>query len=360
MSGIEAIGDDAHETAWVAIVARDAAMDGAFVYAVRTTGVYCRPSCPARRPRRANVTLFALARQAREAGYRPCRRCRPDEISTAQRNALAVEAACRTIEARETPPTLAALATEAGLSPHHFHRIFRAHTGLTPRAYADAARGRRTLERLGEGGTVAHAAFGAGFASLSRFYDAAAARFAMAPSALARGGRGEVIVTAQATAPLGTVTAAFSRRGVTAIVLSDEAAGGIAEVTARFPHALLVEGGADFEALVAEVVAAIEEPARAAELPLDIRGPAFQGRVWAALRRVPVGTTATYGEIARAIGAPAAHRAVARACAANPLAVAIPCHRVVRADGSRGGYRWGTARKQALLAAEARAGGDKR
>ena len=341
------------ETAWAAVTARDNAHDGAFVFAVRTTGVYCRPSCPARRPLRQNVSFYPLGRDAQRAGFRPCKRCRPDEISTAQRDALLVEDACRTLAGDGPLPTLETLATAAGLSPHHFHRIFKAHTGLTPRAFGEAARLKRTAQALDGRGTVADAAFASGFGSLSRFYDAAASRFALAPAAIAAGGRGEVIVTAQAEAELGWITAAFSRTGVAAIMLTDTALEGLGGVTARFRHALLIDGGADFAALMGEVVAAVREPERAAELPLDIRGTAFEERVWAALRKVPVGTTATYGEIAAAIGAPAAHRAVARACGANGIAVAIPCHRIIRSDGSLAGYRWGVARKEALLKAEA-------
>ena len=341
------------EVAWEAVCARDGEHDGSFVFAVVTTGVYCRPSCPARRPLRRNVRFFALGREAERAGFRACKRCKPNEISKAQRDAMAVAEACRALEAADTPPPLETLARGAGLSAYHFHRIFKAHTGLTPKAYGEAARARRAAALLATEGEVAPAAFGAGFQSLSRFYDAAARRFALAPSAIAAGGAGEVIVTAQARAPLGIVTAGFSRRGIAAIELGADAAAGLDAVRGRFGRALLVDGGADFEALMGEIVAAIAEPEKAAELPLDIRGTAFEERVWAALRRIPVGTTATYGEIATAIGAPAAHRAVARACGANRIAVAIPCHRVVRADGSLAGYRWGVERKRALIDAEA-------
>ncbi|MEM0908884.1 MAG: bifunctional DNA-binding transcriptional regulator/O6-methylguanine-DNA methyltransferase Ada [Pseudomonadota bacterium] len=337
-------GDDA----WAAVCARDPAMDGVFVFAVRTTGVYCRPSCPARQPLRQNVTFYALAKDARAAGYRPCKRCRPDEISTHQRDALLVEAACRTLQGAETPPTLKALAHEANLSPHHFHRIFKAHTGVTPKAFGDAARARKTAAALEEGRTVADAAFGTGFQSLSRFYDAVAERFHVSPGALSSGGAGEIIVTAQASFSLGVVTAAFSRRGIASIVLTDTDSAGMEEIVARFREALFLDGGADFEGLISDVVSAIEEPALAQELPLDIRGTAFEERVWAALRKVPVGTTASYGDIAAAIGAPGAHRAVAKACGANRHAVAIPCHRIVRADGALSGYRWGVERKAAL------------
>ncbi|MCF3935922.1 bifunctional DNA-binding transcriptional regulator/O6-methylguanine-DNA methyltransferase Ada [Acuticoccus sp. M5D2P5] len=339
---------------WAALVARDKEADGTFVFAVVTTGVYCRPSCAARRPLRKNVRFFALGREAEAAGFRPCKRCRPNEMSVHQKVALAVEAACRRIEAADDVPTLDALAAEAGMSAYHFHRQFKAHTGLTPKAYGDAARARRAHTALAAGGRVTMSAFESGFGSLSRFYDTAVERFGMVPSAVKAGGAGEVIVTAQRRSALGVVTAAFSRRGVASVRLSDSAAEGAAAVAAQFREALLIEGGADFDALLAEIVAAVEEPAKAAEMPLDIRGTAFEERVWAALRKIPVGTTATYGEIAATIGRPTAHRAVAKACGANTLAILVPCHRVIRADGSLAGYRWGVERKRALLATEAR------
>lgn len=345
------------EQRWQAVAARDGEADGVFVYAVVTTGVYCRPSCPSRRPARGNVRFFALNAEAEANGFRPCLRCRPTAISSRQRAALAVEAACRTLETARTAPTLVTLAGPAGYSPFHFQRLFRAHTGLSPRRYFDLVRGRRTEAVLRETKTVTEAAFTAGFASLSRFHDALARRHGMPPAALRSGGDGEVIVVAQARGALGVVTAAFSRTGVCALRLSDGAADGVGEVLALFPRALVLAGGADFDGLVGEVMAAIAEPALAAELPLDIRGNAFEARVWSALGAIPVGSTASYGEIARAIGAPGAQRAVARACAANPVAVLVPCHRVIRSDGSLAGYRWGVRRKAALLEAEAAAAG---
>lgn len=337
---------------WAAVLARDTEADGAFVTAVLTTRIYCRPSCPARHPKRQNVRFYDLPREAEAAGFRACLRCRPTETSPHQRAALAVEAACRTLAAAETAPTLAALAAAAGLSPHHFHRTFKAHTGVTPQDYFRAARAKRATEALADGAAPADAAYGAGFGSLSRFYDAAAARFGMTPSAVRAGGTGEVLVLAQGASSLGVVTVAFSRRGIAAVRLSDGAEEGRASLEAFYRNALVVDGGADFAALLAEVIARVDEPARAAELPLDIRGTAFEERVWAALRRIPVGSTATYAEVAAALGSPGAHRAVARACASNRIAVLIPCHRVVRSDGSLAGYRWGVERKRALLAAE--------
>ena len=332
---------------WIAVCARDAEQDGAFVYAVATTGVYCRPSCPSRRPNRENVTFYPLPREAEAAGYRACRRCTPTQMSPAQRNALMVEAACRALERGPVP--LATLAEAAGVSAHHFHRTFKAHTGTTPAQYARAGRARRAAEALAAGDRPAGAAFAAGFASLSRFYDEAAARFTIAPATLADGGRGEVMVLASGQADLGVVTVVFSRQGIAAVRLSDTLEAGRLEAAALFRDALLIDGGAPFDALVADVVAAVREPARAMELPVDIRGTAFEERVWAALRAIPIGSTASYAEVAAAIGAPTSHRAVARACGANRIAVLVPCHRVLRADGSLAGYRWGVERKAALL-----------
>ena len=337
---------------WAAVEQRDADADGTFVFAVRTTGIYCRPSCPAKRPLRKNVRYYALAREAARDGFRPCKRCRPDEISSRQRAARAVEAACEAIVAADVAPSLARLAEDALMSPHHFHRTFKAHVGVTPKVYADAVRHRRSVEALGIGARVADAAFASGYNSLSRFHEATARRFGMSPSSVAAGGLGELILTSQIEGPLGIVTAAFSSRGVASVVLSDRPEEGIGTLFARFPRALILDGGeAAWDALEA-VIAAIEEPELAEELPLDVRGTAFEERVWAALRKIPAGTTATYAEVAAAIGAPTSHRAVARACGANKHAVVVPCHRVVRSDGGLGGYRWGLERKQALLARE--------
>lgn len=341
---------------WAAFERRDPSHDGEFVIAVRTTKIYCRPSCPAKRPLRRNVVFFALPREAEAAGYRACKRCRPNEMSPRQRDALAVEAACRAIEEAEGPLDLETLAGVAQMSRHHFHRTFKAHVGLTPRAYASARRTARSVAALLDGERVADAAFASGYGSLTQFYEAAGKRFGMAPSAVRAGAHGETILTAQRRTPLGVVSAAFSARGVCGVVLADTLKEGQAAIEARFPKARFVSDDRGCEAALDVVLAAMEEPALAEELPLDIRGTAFEERVWAALRTIPAGTTRTYGEVADLIGAPTAHRAVARACGANRHAVVIPCHRVVRADGGLGGYRWGLSRKKALLAKEKRDG----
>ncbi len=341
------------EARWEAVRRRDPAADGAFFYAVATTGVYCRPSCAARRARRDNVSFYASAAAAERAGFRACKRCRADGPSRAERRAAAVAAACRLIEEAEEMPGLDALARAAGMSRYHFHRLFKAATGVTPRAYADAHRARRVREELWRSGTVAEAIYGAGFNSSGRFYAAAADLLGMTPTAFRAGGAGETIRFAVGHCSLGAILVAATGRGVCAIQLGDDAADLERALRERFHRARLVAGDAAFKDLVARVVAFVEAPGQGLDLPLDIRGTAFQRRVWQALRAIPAGATASYAEIAARIGRPKAVRAVAQACAANELAVAVPCHRVVRADGGLSGYRWGTARKRALLAREA-------
>lgn len=338
---------------WAAVVARDARADGTFYYSVRTTGVYCRPSCPARRPKPENVAFHPSREAAEAAGFRPCQRCRPDLPGLAVRHGAVVAQACRDIAASLEPLGLAELARRAGMSRHHFQRIFKAVTGLTPRAYGAACRAGRLRENLAAGAGVTTALFAAGYAATSRFYENADGVLGMTASQYRAGGPGEVIRFAIGQCSLGAILVARSARGVCAIALGDEPEALLLELQERFPRAVLLGGEGDFEDWVARVVGWVEAPARGLDLPLDLRGTAFQHRVWRALQAIPPGSTATYTDIAQAIGAPRAVRAVASACAANPLAVAIPCHRVVRVDGGLAGYRWGVARKQTLLAREA-------
>ncbi|SIQ64263.1 DNA-O6-methylguanine--protein-cysteine S-methyltransferase /Transcriptional regulator Ada [Paracoccus thiocyanatus] len=338
---------------WQLVLARDAASDGRFVYAVRTTGVYCRPSCPSRRARPQNVTLYPSPDAAEAAGFRPCRRCNPRGASVAQANAALVAAACRLIEQAQTPPSLDALAAAAGVSPFHFHRQFKAATGLTPRAYAAAHRAGRLRDRLDQGDSVTQAIYAAGFGSNSRFYEGADGMLGMTPSAWRKGGAGADIRFALGQCALGAILVAQSGRGICAIALGDDPETLLHDFQDRFPAASLIGNDTAFKALVARVVGFVEAPGIGLDLPLDIRGTAFQQRVWQALRQIPPGTTASYAEIARRIGAPRASRAVAGACAANAIAVAIPCHRVLRSDGALSGYRWGLARKRDLLDREA-------
>ncbi|MGK9171491.1 bifunctional DNA-binding transcriptional regulator/O6-methylguanine-DNA methyltransferase Ada [Inquilinus limosus] len=342
--------DDAR---WAAVQRRDRAADGAFVYAVRTTGVYCRPSCASRHARRENVSFHLDAAAAERAGFRPCRRCKPNEASLAERQTALVVAACRTIETAEEMPSLDELAEAAGLSRFHFHRLFKSVTGVTPKAYADAHRADRMRDELAQTATVTEAIYGAGFNSNGRFYAAAPERLGMTPTAFREGGAGAEIRFAIGECHLGAILVAATDKGIVAIQFGDDPQALLERLQDRFPKARLVGGDAEFEQLVARVVGFVEAPSAGLDLPLDIRGTAFQQKVWQALRGIPPGTTVSYAEIARRIGRPKAVRAVAQACAANDLAVAIPCHRVVRADGDLSGYRWGVSRKQALLEREA-------
>jgi AraC family transcriptional regulator of adaptative response/methylated-DNA-[protein]-cysteine methyltransferase len=341
---------------WSAVLRRDAASDGAFVYAVKTTGIYCRPSCPSRRPKPGNVGFFATCDEAEAAGFRACRRCRPNDVSPGQTHADLVAKACRTIETAERMPTLSALAKDAGLSAFHFHRLFKTITGLTPRGYGAARRASRMRDALAGGAdSVTAAIYDAGFGSSSRFYESSNDVLGMTPRTFRAGGTDADIVFAVGTCSLGAILVARTEKGVCAILLGDDPDRLLRELQGRFPKARMNAGGADFEGWVAKAVALVEAPARGFDLPLDIRGTAFQQRVWQALRDIPAGETASYADVARRLGAPKAVRAVASACAANPIAVAIPCHRVVRSDGGLSGYRWGAARKHALLEAEAQA-----
>ncbi|HSC22759.1 MAG TPA: bifunctional DNA-binding transcriptional regulator/O6-methylguanine-DNA methyltransferase Ada [Casimicrobiaceae bacterium] len=339
---------------WAAVLARDHGSDGSFFYSVRSTGVYCRPSCGARTPKPANVTFHASAADAERAGFRPCKRCRPDRLSPAAEQAAMIEDLCRFIETAEHVPTLDALAARAGLSPYHLHRTFRAVTGVTPRAYAAAHRAQRVREALPSAPSVTDAIYDAGYGSNGRFYDESNAVLGMTPTRYRNGGKGAEIRFAVGECSLGSILVAQSDRGICAIAIGDDPDRLARDLQDRFPLARLVGGDEAFEALVAKVVGFVEAPKIGLDLPLDVRGTAFQQRVWHAMRRIPPGKTASYAELARRIGAPSSTRAVAGACAANPLAVAIPCHRVVRSDGGLSGYRWGVERKRALLEREAR------
>ncbi|MGY5332600.1 bifunctional DNA-binding transcriptional regulator/O6-methylguanine-DNA methyltransferase Ada [Pseudomonas protegens] len=338
---------------WQAVLKRDASADASFVYAVRTTGVYCRPSSLSRLPKAENVEFFDSAEQAEAAGYRPSKRLASDQTQVAAHHATLVALACRQIEGADTPPSLGQLAQQAGMSSYHFHRVFKAATGLTPRAYANAQRSRKVRSHLERGQSVTEALYDAGFNSNSRFYEAADQLLGMTPSDYRAGGPNTDIRFALGQCSLGAILVAQSARGVCAILLGDEPGPLLEQLQDKFPRANLIGADRNFERLVAQVVGFIEAPAIGLDLPLDMQGTVFQERVWQALRSIPLGSTASYAEIAQRIGAPKSMRAVAQACAANSLAVAIPCHRVVRSDGSLSGYRWGVERKRQLLEREA-------
>jgi AraC family transcriptional regulator of adaptative response/methylated-DNA-[protein]-cysteine methyltransferase len=343
------------DSRWASIVARDTQADGKFYYSVKTTGVYCRPSCAARLARPENVRFHATCEDAERAGFRPCKRCKPNEISLAEQHAAKIAAACRLIEKSEEAPSLEQLAQHAGLSTYYFHHLFKAATGLTPKKYAAAHRAKRVRSNLGKSGTVTEAIYDAGYNSNGRFYETSNEVLGMTPSNYRAGGASTEIRFAVGECSLGSILVARSERGICAILLGDDPDALTRDLQDQFPQANLIGGDAEFEQLVSKVVGFVEAPALGLELPLDVRGTAFQQRVWQALRKIPAGSTASYTEIARQIGSPDAVRAVAQACGANVLAVAIPCHRVVRNDGALSGYRWGVERKRALLEREARA-----
>lgn len=338
---------------WAAVLARDASADGQFVYAVRTTGVYCRPSSLSRLPRPGNVVFFDTAADAEAAGFRPSKRAVADQSKVAEQHAALVARACRRIEQAEVAPSLSQLAFDAGLSPYHFHRVFKALTGVTPKAYANAHRASRVRQQLATASSVTDALYDAGFNSNSRFYANAHAMLGMKPEQFRKGGNDAEIRFAVGECSLGAILVAQSALGVCAILLGDDPAVLVRNFEDQFRNALLIGADHEFEQTVARVVGFIEAPRLGLDLPLDLRGTAFQQRVWLALQDIPVGSTASYAEIAEKIGAPKSFRAVAQACGANSLAVAIPCHRVVRSDGNLSGYRWGIERKQKLLAREA-------
>jgi len=340
---------------WERVLARDPSADGLFFYSVKTTGIYCRPSCSARPARPENVDFHASAAAAEAAGFRPCKRCKPDQPPLAEQHAGLVATLCRRIEQADTAPTLDALATAAGMSPFHLHRVFKAVTGLTPRAYAAAHRARRVRSELHRADSVTDAIYEAGYNSNGRFYAEADQLLGMTPSDFRAGGTNTEIRFAIGQCSLGAILVAASPRGICAILLGDDPDALARDLQDRFPKASLIGADAAFEATVARVVGLVEAPRLGHDLPLDVRGTAFQQRVWQALREIPAGQTASYAEVAQRIGAPTSMRAVAQACGANALAVAIPCHRVVRSDGALSGYRWGVERKRSLLDREAQA-----
>jgi len=333
---------------WAAVLARDPAADDQFVYAVKTTGIYCRPSSSARMPKRENVEFFDTAAAAEGAGYRPSRRSAADRTTASAQRAALIAQICRLIDNAETPPSLDVLAEQAGMSPFHFHRVFKAETGLTPKAYSSAARARRLRQGLGDSATVTNAIYDAGFNSNSRFYETSAGLLGMTPRDYRDGGHNAEIRFAVGQCSLGAILVAQSLRGICSILLGDDPDRLVRELQDMFPKAQLVGGDAGFEKLVAEVVGFVEAPALGLNLPLDVRGTAFQERVWQMLRTIPPGRSLSYSEVAERIGSPRAVRAVAQACGANRLAVAIPCHRVIRRDGDIAGYRWGVERKLEL------------
>jgi len=336
---------------WRVVLARDGRYDGAFVYAVRSTGIYCRPSCASRRPRREQVTFFPIPEAAERAGFRACRRCRPAEANGADPAVALVREACRALDAAE-PPRLETLAGRLGTRPHRLVRAFKRVVGITPKAYGDARRVARFKHELKRRAHVSPAVYEAGYGSSSRAYERANAQLGMTPATYARGGVGTEIAYAVVPCPLGRLLIAATPRGVCHISLGAGAAALEAELAAEFPAARIRKDRAGLERWVAAILRHLDGREPHLDLPLDIRATAFQRRVWQELQSIPYGETRSYTDVARRIGRPTATRAVARACAMNPAALVIPCHRVVREDGDLGGYRWGLDRKRALLERE--------
>ncbi|MCA6110754.1 bifunctional DNA-binding transcriptional regulator/O6-methylguanine-DNA methyltransferase Ada [Bradyrhizobium cenepequi] len=346
----------ADDPRWARIVARDKTADGHLWYSVATTGVYCRPSCPSRIANPRNVQLHDSLESARATGFRPCRRCNPDGLSTESENAALIAKVCRIIEQSEEEPSLEQLAAAIRRSPSYFHRVFKAATGLTPKEYAAAHRAGKVRQGLASGNSVTEAIYDAGFNSSGRFYEKSTDMLGMTPSQYRAGGTNEEIKFAVGQTSLGAILVASSTKGVAAILLGDDPDELVRNLQDRFPKAHIIGADRDYETLVARVVGLVEAPEIGLDLPLDVRGTAFEQRVWQALQAIPVGEAVSYAEIAERIGSPKAVRAVAGACAANKLAVAIPCHRVVRKDGSLSGYAWGVERKRVLLDRESAQG----
>lgn len=350
MKNLSRINDDAR---WQSVLDRDPDADGQFVFAVQTTGIFCRPSCRAKHALRQNVRFFASAEQALAAGFRPCKRCQPDKDNARQHQLDKITHACRLLE-QDAPITLDALAQQVAMSPFHLHRLFKATTGMTPKAWQQSWRARRLRYALAKGETVTQAILNAGFPDSGSYYRKADETLGMTAKQFRKGGDNLPVRYALADCALGRCLVAESERGICAILLGDDDAGLIASLHELFPAAQDEPADRPFQQRVRQVIASINARDIPLSLPLDIQGTAFQQQVWQALRTIPCGETVSYQQIASAIGKPKAVRAVASACGANKLAIVIPCHRVVRGDGALSGYRWGVARKAQLLQREAR------
>jgi AraC family transcriptional regulator of adaptative response/methylated-DNA-[protein]-cysteine methyltransferase len=340
------------ESKYDAVARKDRSADGLFVYAVKTTGVYCRPSCPARPALRENVNFYLTPADAERQGYRPCMRCKPQAASGPADHADMVQRACHSISDASTSPPLSKLAEQAGLSTHHFHRIFKSVTGLTPKEYARADRAKRMQRELSQSRSITSAIYNAGYNSNGCFYSEGTRSLGMSPTDFRAGGMGVRIRFAAASCSLGSILVGATDWGVCWVALGDDPETLVRELQDRFPNAELIGDDKEFDGVVAQIIAFVEQPTSELKLPLHVLGTTFQHRVWNALTRILPGQKKTYAELARTLGRPSATRAVAGACAANTLAVLIPCHRIVRTDGSLSGYRWGIERKEKLLHSE--------
>jgi AraC family transcriptional regulator of adaptative response/methylated-DNA-[protein]-cysteine methyltransferase len=343
---------DSDKARWLAVKRKDPTADGCFVYAVSTTGVYCRPNCAAKLAKRAHVLFFQSAKDAEHAGFRACKRCRPNSQSPRQQEAARMAKACEILERQDEEISISRLAVQTGMALPQFSHRFKAVIGVSPKQYATSQRAKRIRARLRQSSTITHAIYEAGYNSSARFYDTSQTFLGMKPSTYKRGGAGELIRYSVSKCPLGYLLVAATDKGVCSIILGDVPEPMVQDLQSQFPKANLERGGKVFSEWIKQVVRFINEPAKGLGLPLDVRGTAFQQRVWTALSKIPIGTTKSYTQIASEIGAPKSIRAVARAIASNRLALAIPCHRVIRASGDLCGFRWGVKRKQKLLESE--------
>lgn len=340
---------------WQAVVARDKDADGQFFYAISTTGIYCYPSCPSRLALRANTQFFDTSLDAEHAGFRPCKRCKSNLATPSSRDAIIIARACRLIETLDEIPSLETLAQSQNMSSYHFHRLFKSITGITPRAYAVANRAHKIRTELTQDTSITDAIYHAGFNSNGRFYATSKEVLGMTATNFKNGGKSETIHYSIGACSFGSIIVAHSEKGICAILIHDDDKPLFADLQSRFPKATLIEDKSDFKHWLEQVIHFVEAPKKGLELPLDIRGTLFQQRVWQLLQNIPLGTTASYTDIATKLGDPKAVRAVARACAANPIALLVPCHRVVRSDGGISGYRWGVENKRMLITREAKA-----
>lgn len=342
-----------NDARWQAVMTRDSNADGCFFYAITTTGIYCYPSCPSRLAQRVNTLFFATSNDAQRAGFRPCKRCQSDQDTPLNRNTHIVANACRLIESSNEPIDLETLAKSQHMSRYHFHRLFKSITGITPKAYSLVYRAHKIKTELTDCSSITEAIYHAGFNSSACFYATSTEILGMTPTQFKNGGHSETIHYSIGTCSFGPILVARSEKGICAILIHNDNKPILADLQKRFPKATLVEDKSDFHHWLAQVIHFVEAPQKGLELPLDIRGTIFQQRVWHILQRIPLGTTASYTDIATQLGDPKAVRAVARACAANPIALLVPCHRVVRSDGGISGYRWGAENKRTLIAREA-------
>ena len=358
-SGFYGIPFESATLSWQnAVLERNFQFDEKFVYAVRTTSIYCRPSCPSKAANPDNMIIFGSGFAAERSGYRPCKRCKPDQLVNFDKNYFAVEKVCRLIESADEFPNLVEMAKISGLSQFYFHKVFKQYTGITPKAYVSFCRSNRMRQRLNNCNSVTEAIYDSGYNASSRFYEESSCRIGMKPNQFRNKGAGTKMRFAVGQCSLGAILVASTEKGICAIELGDDPNGLINHFQERFKNAEIVGADVEFEKIIAHVIGLVENPRQKFSLPLDIQGTIFQQKVWNILQKIPVGKTKTYSEVAKTLGNPSAVRAVGSACARNKIAVVIPCHRVIKNDGSLAGYRWGVERKLSLLTRERKVSND--